>query len=104
MDIEFKHAEGEWAYKYNGASFLVGQKSELNGIVGTICDLKITPYHNLELTAIRKKSQEANAKLIASSPDLLKALISAYDCSGERNYLTKGVLDEMLEAINKATK
>ena len=33
---------------------------------------------------------------------LLEALKNAYRCSGERNYLTKPVLDEMLEAINKA--
>ena len=42
------------------------------------------------------------AQLIASAPELLKALQSAYKCSGERNKLTKLVLDEMLEAINKA--
>lgn len=31
---------------------------------------------------------------------ILSALKSAYKCSGERNFLTKPVLDEMLEAIN----
>ena len=33
---------------------------------------------------------------------LLNTLKSAYQCSGERNHLTKPVLDDMLEAINKA--
>ena len=33
---------------------------------------------------------------------LLSALKDAYKCSGERNHLTKPVLDTMLEAINKA--
>ena len=33
---------------------------------------------------------------------LLSALKAAYKCSGERNHLTKPVLDTMLEAINKA--
>ena len=33
---------------------------------------------------------------------LLSALKDAYQCSGERNHLTKPVLDNMLEAINKA--
>jgi hypothetical protein len=50
------------------------------------------------------KKLDANARLIESAPLLLSALQSAYRCSGQRNYLTKSVLDEMLEAINKATK
>ena len=33
---------------------------------------------------------------------LLNALKEAYRCSGERNHLTKPVLDIMLDAINKA--
>jgi len=43
-----------------------------------------------------------DANLIANAPKLLDALQSAYKCSGERNYLTKPVLDEMLDAINSA--
>jgi len=47
-------------------------------------------------------NKRADANLIANAPKLLDALQSAYRCSGERNYLTKPVLDEMLDAINRA--
>jgi len=43
-----------------------------------------------------------DANLIANAPKLLDALQSAYKCSGEKNYLTKPILDEMLDAINSA--
>ena len=42
-------------------------------------------------------------KVAKAAPEMLKALEHAYKCSGEKNYLTKPVLDEMLKAIRKAT-
>lgn len=53
---------------------------------------------------VNKEEAEANAKLIAAAPELLEACMSAYRCSGEKNYLTKPVLDDLLNAIKKATE
>lgn len=43
-----------------------------------------------------KAIEETNVK------ELLEALKSAYECSGQHNYLTKPVLDKMLTAIKKS--
>jgi hypothetical protein len=42
------------------------------------------------------------AKLFAAAPELLEALKSAYECSGQHNCLTKPVLDNIFNAIKKA--
>jgi len=49
---------------------------------------------------VKKQKEIEDLKRLNKS--LLSALKSAYRCSGERNHLTKPVLDEMLKAINKA--
>lgn len=103
---EFKGTKGDWSYKYNGASFKVGEKSQLNGINGEVCDLKIHNYYNLELTEVAKKRAQANAKLIASAPDLLKALIKYHEMAERHTMPTETELEmlsiESKQAINKA--
>ena len=49
-----------------------------------------------------RHTKEAVKELQEENAMLLSALKDAYKCSGERNHLTKPVLDTMLEAINKA--
>ena len=92
--MEFKGTKGEWALsekKTFGRQMV--DLGDFNGYIDVW-------YHNGE--SITKNEATANAKLIAAAPRLLNALRSAYRCSGERNTLTKPVLDEMLKAINKA--
>lgn len=48
------------------------------------------------------KKQKEIEDLNRLNKTLLSALKSAYKCSRERNHLTKPVLDDMLDAINKA--
>jgi hypothetical protein len=88
--MEFKGTQGDW--KVVNETQIAFSQDDFNT---KDCDLYEHQYDSFEELI-------ANAKLIASAPDLLKALVSAYRCSGERNKLTKPVLDEMLKAINKA--
>ena len=86
--MEFKGTKGEWK-QYCDMGF-----TTIETDTAYICDVDCgEEEHGL-----------ANAKLIASAPELLEALIEAYRCSGERNHLTKPVLDLMKQAINKAIK
>lgn len=52
---------------------------------------------------VNKPNQDTQ-KLISleNAEKMLYALKAAYRCSGERGFLTKPVLDEMLDAINIA--
>ena len=91
---EFKGTKGEWKIKgYAGQHDEAGASIQCND--EAICST----------SQVRNNDwieYEANANLIANAPKLLEALQNAYKCSGEKNYLTKPVLDEMLDAINSA--
>ena len=90
---EFKGTKGEWNLSEDI------NDNERVCIVSESNDNFIDVW---SLNLATEDEMRANAKLIAAAPELLKALQSAYKCSGERNKLTKPVLDEMLNAINKA--
>tara|TARA_R110000772_G_scaffold169846_2_gene281741 strand:- start:2134 stop:2460 length:327 start_codon:yes stop_codon:yes gene_type:complete len=106
--MEFKGTKGEWVNGYGKG--LTGPTTPTSSGPTVDKNRKYTPISIGQETIAIVIQQEndsmeelaSNAKLIASAPELLKALRSAYRCSGERNTLTKPVLDEMLNAINKA--
>ena len=106
MEKEFKGTKGEWSKGWGDG--LTGPTTPNRPTVEE--GREYIPIANgMETIAIVIKQEnnsinelEANAKIIEAAPELLKALQSAYKCSGERNKLTKTVLDEMLNAINKA--
>lgn len=52
---------------------------------------------------VNKPNQETQKLIsIENAENMLYALKSAYICSGEKGYLTKPVLDKILNAINAA--
>jgi hypothetical protein len=90
---EFKGTQGEWIAnkdKYEGYSVVLNDNDPIG--VTFIAE------------GVGQGEDEGfyDAQLIAAAPELLNVMQSAYKCSGERNTLTKPVLDDMLAAINKA--
>ena len=68
-------------------------------------DYDYQPYGFMHECVIYMDQIEADfKKVVKQRNELLKALIGAYKCSGERNYLSKPVLDDMAKAIKKATE
>jgi len=94
MKNEF--TKGEWSYGVNN------RKNIDIYIDGTLKTIATIPVRDVSYMPTKQEA-EANAKLIAAAPELLEALQEAYKCSGEKNHLTKPVLDLMLSAIKKAT-
>jgi len=64
MDLEFKGTKGEWHISDYDLGCVKFSDSDFNN---KDCDLYKHQYNNIE-------EMQANAKLIASAPDLLKAL------------------------------
>ena len=67
--------------------------------------IKITDANEFSVCLMSSNIQKKNedmAKLFAAAPELLEALKSAYECSGQHNCLTKPVLDNIFNAIKKA--
>ena len=110
MSKEFKGTKGEWSVMHDTASIECNNEIILlGGYLRNHDDTQLSGESWLSMRERTAKGRQdikderlANAKIAAASKELLKALQSAYRCSGERNMLTKPVLDEMLEAINKA--
>jgi hypothetical protein len=86
-----KYTPGPWhAVEYAG--YFIIQNGEMYGD---------RDLQNLEFSP----NAEANAKLMASAPDLLDALEVAYSLlQRPSNESTKGDMDQILSAIKKATK
>ena len=105
---EFKGTKGDWVNGWGDG--LTGPTTPRCPNPTADDDRKYMPISIGEQTIAIVVQQEnnsmeelnANVKLMVASKKLLEALQSAYKCSGERNMLTKPVLDEMLNAINKA--
>jgi hypothetical protein len=90
-----KHTKGEWQpFMDNGELYVTAENTRQS-----ICKLPIKYSHS-----------EANAKLIAASPDLLEALINLKETiegigwDGYYNNIVKEALNKTDNAINKATK
>lgn len=93
---ELKHTPGPWIYDPNDRQdLLVKQGSNI------VCEV-------IDNRAFTLQQCQANAKLIAAAPDLLKAAIAARDhlkqyCFGDNQERTD-VYNAILKAIDKATK
>jgi len=89
---EFKGTQGEWEAvfpeKSNGYWYVNSPNNDIGGVA--------TCYNILKDEAV-----EFNAKLIASAPDLLRALQSVYSGMTAENYSEKQ-FDDVEKAINKA--
>ena len=102
-----KHTTGNWYYEKSGIHiggnpiydrYIIATDENQAGMRSVIgfCN---TPQEHSRFV----DETESNAKLMAAAPELLEALQNAYKCSGEKNYLTKPVLDNMKQVIEKAT-
>lgn len=101
-----KHTKGPWEVKHSES------KNAFN-VVGTVLggNYKIArcPYPVYDFAGAVDRNQrerdeaEANAKLIATAPDMLKALQSAYEYLSQNCYQDKEHWKEVEFAISKAT-
>lgn len=85
--MKTKHTKGEWEYKYNSI-----YAKKINGKSFEVCR-----FHGYSAPGMNH-DLEANAKLIASAPDLLEALIELY------NSLPDGYESECLPKVRNAIK
>ena len=91
-----KHTSGEWtATESNSDNTAIGIKSE-KSLVATVW---ISKFYN---DVPNKKEAEANAKLIASAPELLKELTNMVEC-WDNDIFQYLDIKQAKEAIKKAT-
>lgn len=92
MENNFKHTQGDWEIAPNKLTVVV------NNIIVADCDTT-DEYHST------KSEMEANAKLIAAAPKLLKALIAISEWD-KRNEAIIGttIINAVNSAIKKATE
>ncbi len=88
--METKHTKGEWEYMTVGT--VSGFYKKVFSEKTSICNITTRNF----------KEAEANAKLIASAPDLLEALIELYDSLPD-GYESE-CLPKVRQAIKKATE
>jgi len=97
--MKTKHTPGEWVFKewkQEGTDFYhIRSKKEFTDLIATVHRWK---------GYIDKREAEANAKLIAAAPDMLKALteVRRHGLIEKDGYET--IVKEVNEAINKATE
>lgn len=92
-----KHTKGNWQVKQSGEYkniFVLGHIANPNGHT-SIC--------NTAVTSLSKEETEANAKLIAAAPDLLKSLQAFVEWANINDESASAYLKhEAMAAINKA--
>jgi hypothetical protein len=114
--METKHTKGEWQLKESTGVFKIidpNGKKDSNGKRLNIANVFyeeawrdgiVSNLGRLESEVRRTKEEaEANAKLIAASPDLLEALLIAHDIIALRQP-ERPELNIIKNAINKAIK
>lgn len=109
-----KHAQGEWIYSMGGTFDVpsVKVKTEYGLLTIANCDtssLRIAAHiQNVELPdEFDANMDEANARLIAAAPDLLKAAEYAIECllkMGNIGDFGDQALQSLESAIKKATQ
>ena len=98
-----KHTKGEWIYQ-------VTKKNDIGVKMpnGNFLHLGYISSDDCGLPTCCKTEEHANAKLIASAPELLEALIEMREyyvyCKNMEEYEYERLLDKIDNAINKATK
>jgi hypothetical protein len=94
---EFKFTKGEWfaCCTKSKPHFLFSAEGEI-----TICGFYQKQEMGEDLTI---EEMQANAKLIATAPELLDMLVIVLDCQSSENRLTSEINDLIKELIKKAT-
>jgi phage tail protein X len=109
--MEFKGTQGEWSQSHRKTDRDGNYSTEVYCNKGdTIATLSW--YTNTEVKGVVSTYREANAKLIAASPELLKALqlvtgelFQAIECiNGLESAKLSATIKKANEAINKALK
>jgi len=94
--MKTKHTQGKWtAHKLQNGSIVIKEKGLFEkGYSDRIAELHEYP-----------QNIEANAKLIASAPDLLQTLIELREYLNPDEYAHKdGIIEKIDNAIKKATE
>ncbi len=89
--METKHTQGEWFVSNHNNELKVRAR---NTMMGTVCTIN----------TLFEDEAEANAKLIASAPDLLEALEAARKLIHQERKDALTVGEIIQQAIDKATK
>ena len=97
--MEFKGTKGNWKAKKNNAYWDVQSDLDINDTYFSVNCMMFKGEKNEDYCL--SKENEANAKLIASAPDLLEALISI---ENDDNSIPKAIWDMRNKAIEKALK
>lgn len=100
--METKHTKGEWIHTFNSS-----KERGVRTDRGFICFLPKPSHYDGQDERYENELDEnkANAKLIASAPDLLEALKDLYKYVHSPNMAyTKELDDKCKNAITKATK
>lgn len=105
--METKHTKGEWevtkdAFNKQQLHFGLSIKTKIGNDIKYIATIE-------EIGFFTEEENEANAKLIASAPELLEALIEISNCNNRLDYHSdKKLLDFVIElsknVIKKATQ
>ena len=105
-NLEFKGTKGEWTYSKNSSFFEVNKRIEGDSgnslaiqVILNECKGKDRSLNSISLS----EENEANAKLIASAPDLLRELKNIINC-WESDTVTDKDFEYAKQAIEKALK
>ena len=104
--MKTKHTEGNWNMMVGGFS-KKGNVPNMIQIYSTNDDLEmICKVHKDGLLHAREQDFEANAKLIASAPELLKALQDLVDLKDRKDHIGKDefYIEKQKEAWGNAKK
>ena len=93
-----KHTKKEWLTKYSSSTYI--QIENTDGVLIAIID----PYRKTGNLQIGFEEYAANAKLIATAPELLESLIECYGMLATHDAATDLLIQKVKSAIKKATE